>query len=127
MINRYNKTNAKLKRGQALGQPSISLRDGCFRINRILCDMMDIKAGDGVEILHDEEAGEWYIAKSDNDGFNLIQTGGNALQFGSRLMQQKMHGYLPPAQGSTISLPVAKMANTLEGMECFAILGLLQP
>jgi len=127
MIKRYNTTNAKLKRGQAIGAPSVSIRNGSFRLNRACCDLLGVEAGEGVEMIHDEKAGEWYLTKGGEDGFTLGATGNSALQFGSILMEQAMSGFLPEPEGSTVKLNLAKVPTKVEGAQCFAILGLVRP
>ena len=128
MIKRYNNKTARLRRGQHALSPMLSFtaHGGVVRLNRRLSELLQVRPGDKVEVMHDEEAEEWYIAKSE-DGMYLSNAGGGATQFHSRLLMNAIEAYLPETATKSHACPVATISNTLEGMECFAILGLVQP
>ena len=64
----YNEKTARSTPGAGLNKPpmiSIS-KGGSFRINKKGAELLDLKTGDRVTVLFDEDADEWYIRKSDN-------------------------------------------------------------
>jgi hypothetical protein len=126
MIKRYNEKNARLAKGQCIGKPKLAVRKTVFRLNRTLCETLGVKKHDRVEVIHDEEAGEWYLAKSDN-GLRLSNAGTQGTQFTSMILRAAIDDYLPEPEGLTCHMTVATIPNTLDGLECFAILGLQQP
>jgi len=128
MIKRYNESNARLRKGQQLQNPTVSFttHGGVIRLNRRLSEMLEVKPTDKVEIMHDEEAGEWYIAKSPS-GLSLSNAGRGSTQMHSRVLMEAIAPYLPESASKTATCTVASIANTLEGLECYAILGLVQP
>jgi hypothetical protein len=128
MIKRYNNDTARLRKGQQALSPMLSFtaHGGVVRLNRRLSELLQVQPGDKVEVMHDEDAGEWYIAKSEG-GMFLSNAGRGATQFHSRLLMEAIKAYLPETATKAHACPVATIANTLEGIECFAILGLQQP
>jgi hypothetical protein len=128
MIKRFNNESARLRKGQQMLSPMVSFTPGggVVRMNRRLCELLQIKPADRVEVIHDEEADEWYVCKSAS-GLHLSNAGQGAAQFHSRVLMDAIEPYLPPAESKAICCPVAKIPNTLEGLECYAILGLVRP
>lgn len=128
MIKRYNNNTARLRKGQQALSPTLSFtaHGGVVRLNRRLSELLQVQPGDKVEVMHDVEAAEWYIAKSEG-GMHLANAEGGATQFHSRLLMNAIKSYLPETATKAHACPVATISNTLEGMECFAILGLVQP
>lgn len=118
-IKRYNGENARMKKGSKLGQPTLLvMRKGGFRINKNLVGRMGLKAGDAVELLHDEDDGEWYLAKS-KDGLPLSKGNTGGMCFHSRLALEGMKDQMGCDHGT---MRVADEPVEMEGLKCYALL-----
>jgi hypothetical protein len=78
----YNAAKCKVKRS-ALAAVSINFHVGTFQFNVSACELMNIKAGDMIKFWHRQNTGEWFVSKSQDDGFKLrpVHQGAKGLIF----------------------------------------------
>ncbi|HRH68844.1 MAG TPA: hypothetical protein PLB89_04985 [Flavobacteriales bacterium] len=113
-LTRYNMKNARLSHGLSVKDPVLSMRDiGSFRLNKALMELIGARVGDRVELLHDTNAKEWYLAFNKADGFELRKaTNGGAL-FASVILRNAIVEDIGPVKKSN-SWVVAKTPTEAE-------------
>lgn len=123
-IIRYTAANARMDKGQARQYPNLSVRrEGAFRMNKATMKLLGVKAGDHVEVLHDQDANEWYLRKGDKTAMQ-VRTGKNHSGFfHSVILHDAFMKSVPDAlEGGNGRFLVAREASTVDGVKCHAVL-----
>ena len=119
-MKKYNASNARLTPIDARIRPSMSMQPfGQFRVNRPLLQLLGLKHGDTVEIMHDNEAGEWYITDGGKDGLPLCKTKNTGATFNSVVVREAITESAEVDKGrfDVLTEPVI-----IDGAKCYCIL-----
>lgn len=120
MINRYTAKNARLTPIDARISPALSMQPyGQFRVNRALLKILGTSAGKHVQILHDDESSEWYIASCGPDGLPLRPAMNGGATFNSVVVCEAIQKQSEVDKGR---FEVVSEATVIDGTKCYCIL-----
>lgn len=119
---RYTAENARMLRGQSLLDPVLSMRDrGAFRLNRAAMEMIGLKPGDAIAVLHDTALNEWYLCSDSESGLTVNKGKNGAGQFISVILHAAFTSTLEDEPKSGRFL-VAKKPTVVDGSPSYAII-----
>lgn len=119
-MKKYNASNARLTPIDARIRPSMSMQPfGQFRVNRPLLQLLGLKHGDTVEIINDNEAGEWYITDGGKDGLPLRKTKNAGATFNSVVVCDAIKKEIDLDKGR---FDVVAEQSVVDGTKCYCIL-----
>jgi hypothetical protein len=119
-IIRYNALNSRLDKGKSQKAPALSMQErGAFRLNRSLMDLMGVKIGESIELLHDTSASEWYITKGGENGLVIRHQKNGGSQFASVILAKLMAEAADAPSGRFL---VATKSVEVDGSEAWAVL-----
>lgn len=98
------------------------VRRGPVTLSKSLAETLGVAPGDGVTVLYDDVAKEWYICK-DAGGFTLRDSGKDLglLMFNNSVFAGKILDALKLDKNS-YQITVAGVPTEVEGNQCFALL-----
>lgn len=116
----YNELTARSRSGNRSDiRPRLSLTERwSFRINQPAAELLGLKKGDRVSVLHDAKAGEWYIRRS-KDGLPLFANKHAALGFHSSILRRDFTAFVGAEKGGFL---IASEGVNINGAVAHAIL-----
>lgn len=124
----FNRENSG---GHAVGDPVMSFAEqGPIRISPAAVEILDVKAGDGLELCFDKTQKQWFAVKTSNSkAFKLrAYKGDKSLQFNAAAIAKEVIKHFETTKsGASVRAIVSSAAVDYQGFKLFPLLMKAKP